>query len=48
MLKTAEENSPNTQEVTDLMGVEYNSYWGYQNGKRETQETKMLKSQSLC
>jgi hypothetical protein len=26
-------NSPNTQEVNDLMGIKYNSYWGYQDGK---------------
>lgn len=26
-------NSPNTDEVTDLAGVKYNSYWGYQGGK---------------
>ena len=25
-------NSPNTEEVYDLKGVRYNSYWGYQNG----------------
>jgi len=25
-------NSPNTQEVTDLAGIKYNSYWGYNNG----------------
>mgnify|MGYP003574950115 CR=1 FL=1 len=33
-------NSPNTQEVTDLMGVEYNSYWGYQNGKKRNSRDK--------
>jgi len=26
-------NSPNTQEVTDIAGVKYNSYWGLQNGE---------------
>ncbi|MEP6261152.1 MAG: carboxypeptidase-like regulatory domain-containing protein [Gillisia sp.] len=26
-------SSPNTQEVYDLKGQHYNSYWGYQNGK---------------
>ncbi|WP_299712548.1 carboxypeptidase-like regulatory domain-containing protein [uncultured Tenacibaculum sp.] len=25
--------SPNTQEVTDLKGIRYNSNWGFQNGK---------------
>jgi len=24
--------SPNTQEITDIAGVKYNSYWGFQNG----------------
>ena len=33
-------SSPNTQEVTDLMGVEYNSYWGYQNGKKRNSRDK--------
>ncbi|WP_417352328.1 carboxypeptidase-like regulatory domain-containing protein [Flavobacterium alkalisoli] len=27
-------NSANTQEVTNLMGEKYNSYWGYQNGRK--------------
>ncbi|NJW52899.1 TonB-dependent receptor [Salinimicrobium sp. CDJ15-91] len=26
-------NSPNTQEVYELRGEQYNSYWGYQDGK---------------
>ena len=29
-------SSPNTQEVFDLKGIQYSSYWGYQNGKLET------------
>jgi hypothetical protein len=33
-------NSPNTQEVTDLMGTEYNSYWGWQNGKKRNSRDK--------
>ena len=33
-------SSPNTQEVTDLMGSEYNSYWGYQNGKKRNSRDK--------
>ena len=33
-------SSPNTQEVTDLMGIEYNSYWGYQNGKKRNSRDK--------
>lgn len=32
-------NSPNTQEVTDIAGVKYNSYWGNHNGdKRNSRE----------
>jgi len=27
-------NAPNTQEVYDLMGKNYNSYWGWQNGEK--------------
>ncbi|MBV2196005.1 MAG: TonB-dependent receptor [Flavobacterium sp.] len=33
-------NSPNTQEVTDLMGVKYNSYWGWQNGQKRNSRDK--------
>lgn len=33
-------NSPNTQEVTDLMGVKYNSYWGWQDGKKRNSRDK--------
>lgn len=33
-------NSPNTKEVTDLMGVEYNSYWGWQDGKKRNSRDK--------
>ena len=33
-------NSPNTQEVTDLAGVKYNSYWGYQDGKKRNSRDK--------
>ena len=27
-------NSPNTQEVFDIMGKDYNSYWGWQDGEK--------------
>ncbi|PQJ79764.1 TonB-dependent receptor [Polaribacter porphyrae] len=27
-------SSPNTQEVFDLKGIEYNDYWGYLNGRK--------------
>lgn len=33
-------NSPNTQEVTDIMGIKYNSYWGWQNGKKRNSRDK--------
>jgi hypothetical protein len=33
-------NSPNTQEVIDLMGEDYNSYWGWQNGKKRNSRDK--------
>lgn len=33
-------NSPNTQEVIDLMGYKYNSYWGYQDGKKRNSRDK--------
>ncbi|GGB83505.1 TonB-dependent receptor [Flavobacterium suaedae] len=32
--------SPNTQEVIDLVGWDYNSYWGYQNGKKRNSRDK--------
>ncbi len=33
-------NSPNTQEVTDLAGVKYNAYWGWQDGKARNSRIK--------
>ena len=33
-------NSPNTQEVIDLKGFDYNSYWGWQNGKKRNSRDK--------
>lgn len=33
-------NSPNTQEVTNLLGEKYNSYWGWQNGKKRNSRDK--------
>ena len=33
-------NSPNTKEVNDLMGIKYNSYWGYQNGQKRNSRDK--------
>ncbi|WP_333693413.1 TonB-dependent receptor [Flavobacterium sp.] len=33
-------NSPNTEEVNNLMGIKYNSYWGYQDGKKRNSRDK--------
>jgi hypothetical protein len=33
-------NSPNTNEITDLVGDKYNSYWGYQAGRKRNSRFK--------
>lgn len=33
-------NSPNTDEVTRLGGIKYNSYWGWQDGKKRNSRDK--------
>ncbi|MBJ2123391.1 carboxypeptidase-like regulatory domain-containing protein [Flavobacterium sp. IB48] len=33
-------NSANTNEVTNLMGEKYNSYWGFQNGEKRNARVK--------
>ncbi|WP_298116292.1 TonB-dependent receptor [Flavobacterium sp.] len=33
-------NSPNTDEVTKLAGVKYNSYWGWQDGQKRNSRDK--------
>jgi hypothetical protein len=33
-------NGPNTDEVTELVGFKYNSYWGYQDGKKRNSRVK--------
>ena len=33
-------SSPNTQEVFDLKGIEYNEYWGYLNGRKVNSRIK--------
>lgn len=33
-------NSPNTDEQTDLAGIKYNSYWGFQEGKKRNSRFK--------
>ena len=35
-------NSPNTKEVNDLVGVKYNSFWGYQDGRRRNSRVREL------
>ena len=34
--------SPNTQEVIDLKGSQYNSYWGYMDGKKRNSRMKTV------
>jgi len=36
-------NSPNTQEVYDLGGLEYNAYWGWQEGEKRNSRMKEVK-----
>ena len=33
-------SSPNTQEAYDLMGTDYNAYWGYQEGKQRNERER--------
>src|SRR5690606_7800321 len=33
-------NSPNTQEVYDLMGKDYNAYWGWQDGEKRSERIR--------
>ncbi|MGC4129046.1 MAG: TonB-dependent receptor [Bergeyella sp.] len=33
-------NSPNTQEIYDLMGKDYNSYWGWQDGEKRNERIR--------
>lgn len=33
-------NSPNTEEISDLAGIKYNSYWGYQEGEKRNSRFK--------
>lgn len=35
-------NSPNTQEVYDLMGKDYNSYWGWQDGEKRSSRVRKV------
>lgn len=33
-------NSPNSHEINDLAGIKYNSYWGWQDGKKRNSRDK--------
>ncbi len=35
-------NSPNTAEQSDLVGVKYNSYWGFQEGEKRNSRIKRI------
>jgi len=39
--------SPNTNEVINLKGFKYNSYWGYQNGKKRNSRDKDIQEPIL-
>lgn len=39
---TRGKNSPNTNEVTQLVGENYNSYWGFQDGKKRNARMKTV------
>jgi hypothetical protein len=40
-------NSPNSTEVTELTSETYNSYWGYQNGKKRNARVKTIEEPIL-
>lgn len=40
-------NSPNTDEVNSIAGVKYNSYWGYQDGKKRNSRDRDLEEPIL-
>ncbi|HLA54564.1 MAG TPA: carboxypeptidase-like regulatory domain-containing protein [Flavobacterium sp.] len=40
-------NSPNTDEVTNLKGEQYNSYWGWQDGKKRNSRDKDVEEPML-
>ena len=40
-------SSPNTNEVNDLKGIKYNSYWGWQNGKKRNSRDKDIEEPIL-
>lgn len=40
-------NSPNTQEITNIAGVKYNSYWGWYNGEKRNSREKDVEEPML-
>ncbi|SHF98620.1 CarboxypepD_reg-like domain-containing protein [Flavobacterium segetis] len=40
-------NSPNTDEVNQLTSVKYNSYWGFQDGKRRNSRVKTIEAPTV-
>ena len=40
-------NSPNTSEVTDLTTIKYNSYWGFQDGKKRNSRIKSIEMPTI-
>lgn len=40
-------SSPNTQEVYDLKGIQYNEYWGWQDGKKRNARIKEV-DEPIC
>ena len=40
-------NSPNTEEQSDLAGIKYNSYWGYQEGEKRNSRVKRIEEPLL-
>jgi hypothetical protein len=40
-------NSPNTKEVNDLVGTKYNSFWGFQDGRRRNSRVRELEEPIL-
>ena len=40
-------NSPNTAEVTELTTVKYNSYWGFQEGKKRNARMKTIEMPTI-
>ncbi|GAA4760657.1 MULTISPECIES: TonB-dependent receptor [Flavobacterium] len=46
-LNSRGKNSPNSDEVNRIAGIEYNSYWGLQNGEKRNSRVKRLEEPIL-